>query len=606
MEEDQPMPDTGRSAEQLLADAQEELEYLDRHEPSIDDIDKSHYRLKSQYQALVQSLNQLAVGQEALAEQRTLQDRNKANARRIVDLETEIAPLRAQTNEVEKLREKTEYQEFIIRKLRQAEDDGSTIRQLATQQIDINSDNQTKIQSMEEKVAQYNGLHANYLKATDDAKTLRTRNEETRKQLEVQKKNNEALQKSYDEMRKEKQSSDQRIRELEARVESKAQENQQLQNELTVATTTVTNLEGETKQLRWFHDQYSQKLDRVLPDMKNGIDAIWDELTATPDDQWTYKNVMNDWLAHDRPPMEELTEKIGPLMESNRQVLDLLNSKITIETSPRRSKRRESGASVPPSPGAGSFSPWHGTPEGATRRTSVRTQASATGQSNPNSPSPRTEAFGSGIPGPTASRPKAHDTSAFGSVDSPAQPPQDTTVEPAVPAFRTRRQTGTSLGSQTESPSVPSQSRPAASTNVTPSRGGRGRPQNARGAGSSNQRSVDDVLSHVSNRDELPQDAVVYLQGQFESGAAALCRLNAARFSKAMIESANGNVCVQQKANNRSAATIAGHGACDACVSARRICFQKNDIHPVVVVPLPETLRVGKEADEVGYWVQGR
>ncbi|KAG9650428.1 hypothetical protein KCU95_g9179, partial [Aureobasidium melanogenum] len=165
----------------------------------------------------------------------------------------------------------------------------------------------------------------------------------------------------------------------------------------------------------------------------------------------------------------------------------------------------------------------------------------------------------------------------------------------------TRIQTATNPESENE----PS-SRPRTPASTTPTSARRGGARGGRRAEIQAQRNADDVLEHVVNRDDLQAVVVSHLQIQFGLTAGSLCNVNNARFSRAMLDSASGKVCVQQKANNLGAGVPADrNGACDTCIGLKRICLQKEDDQPVKVVPLPEALRSGKTADQIGHWVQG-
>jgi len=154
------------------------------------------------------------------------------------------------------------------------------------------------------------------------------------------------------------------------------------------------------------------------------------------------------------------------------------------------------------------------------------------------------------------------------------------------------------LDATTSAPSIeiPSRPRHGSQVNLTPSRARRSSPR----------RTLEIVLARVSNRDELPPVVITYLKTQFFSTATSLGRIDDFRFSLLTLETVPGVVCLQRQANSGAAIVhIYRDGACEDCVSAKRICVQKDSIYPVVVFPLPKNLRSGKRVEELGYWVQG-
>lgn len=136
---------------------------------------------------------------------------------------------------------------------------------------------------------------------------------------------------------------------------------------------------------------------------------------------------------------------------------------------------------------------------------------------------------------------------------------------------------------------------------------GHGGAQGARGAAPQGQRTVDDVLIHVSNGGDLPPMAIRHLQNQLFLWAASLCRLDEVRFNELVTDRVSGIICIQQKAFDVPATVPENrNGACHICVMLGRIGLQKESSQSVVVVPLPESLRPGKRVDELGYWIRGR
>lgn len=208
---------------------------------------------------------------------------------------------------------------------------------------------------------------------------------------------------------------------------------------------------------------------------------------------------------------------------------------------------------------------------------------------------------------------RRHDNLASTSACSTTQILRNNTFCATAPTIRTHGQTTTTSDScikpTTLEPAIPSRLQTALSTNVTLSERkmlSHNRLDDLRSASLQSQRTLYDVLGHTSNGHELPPVVIGYLQTQFSQTAASLCRLDHTRFHEVMVESACGNVCVQRKASNIPARVIANEdGACDYCVWVRQICLQKDYMDSVVVVPLPEFLRLGKRVEELSYWVRG-
>ncbi|KAH0359368.1 hypothetical protein KCU65_g10003, partial [Aureobasidium melanogenum] len=119
-------------------------------------------------------------------------------------------------------------------------------------------------------------------------------------------------------------------------------------------------------------------------------------------------------------------------------------------------------------------------------------------------------------------------------------------------------------------------------------------------------RTMQYVLAFASNWHKLPPVVYWYLQNQFTADMTSLCMINDFQFNTAAMDFASGLTYVQEKVCGY-AATVPRHrgGACESCVTLGRICLQKEDYYPVVVVPLPEYMRSGKKVEDLGYWVRG-